>query len=113
MYSNRVDPDEEQEHDQDHRSRLSIWKRFIAAMNELKRSRQAWDSRAREDAMWNILTDPTKTGRQWSEEEFFETGRKEITALMDYLCGLGVAIQRDAVVLDFGCGIGRLSQALA
>ena len=45
-------------------------------------------------------------------EAFFETGVQEIEAVLAYVEGLGVEIQF-GTALDFGCGVGRLSQALA
>src|SRR5207244_5372763 len=57
-------------------------------------------------------SDPEKRGNKWSVEEFFETGTREIRALMDYLASLRIdGSKRKA--LDFGCGAGRLTQALA
>jgi 2-polyprenyl-3-methyl-5-hydroxy-6-metoxy-1,4-benzoquinol methylase len=71
-----------------------------------------WDEFGKRDAMWAILSDPEKRGNRWKEEEFFETGVKETSELMAYIQSLGVSISRHKA-LDFGCGIGRLSQALA
>jgi SAM-dependent methyltransferase len=58
--------------------------------------------------MWGVLTRPEK----WEEDEFFATGATEIAAVMAYLDSLGVPKQRRRA-LDFGCGVGRLSRALA
>lgn len=62
--------------------------------------------------MWAILTDPSKRGNRWSPEEFFESGRQDIKTILERLksAGLPIAFGR---ALDFGCGIGRLTQALA
>lgn len=73
---------------------------------------QYWDRHARYDPLWAILSDPSKTGRQWSLNDFLETGRREISLLMYQLRGLGIEVPRDAA-LDFGCGVGRLTQPLA
>jgi trans-aconitate methyltransferase len=50
--------------------------------------------------------------RRWEPGAFFETGRKEIDELMRYACSLGVELGRGRA-LDFGCGVGRLTRALA
>ena len=71
-----------------------------------------WDALGRGDPLWAILTDPSKKGNRWRLDEFFETGVREIDALFEYIGALGVE-NRKARALDFGCGVGRLTQALA
>jgi SAM-dependent methyltransferase len=71
-----------------------------------------WDRQARSDPMWAILTDPAKAGGQWDPEEFFATGIREVAVFMDQAAAWGVPASR-RTALDFGCGIGRLTQALA
>jgi SAM-dependent methyltransferase len=71
-----------------------------------------WESHAQYDPLWAILSDPTKQGRRWDLNEFFETGSKEISVLLYRLAELGIPIARGHA-LDFGCGVGRLTQALA
>ena len=70
-----------------------------------------WEAAARRDPLWAILSDPSKKGR-WELREFFETGRREISLLLYQLKQLGHPPQSGRA-LDFGCGVGRLSQALA
>jgi SAM-dependent methyltransferase len=71
-----------------------------------------WEHAARQDPLWAILSDPTKRGRRWDLAAFFETGRREISLLLYQLQQFGHLpdIRR---ALDFGCGVGRLTQALA
>jgi SAM-dependent methyltransferase len=71
-----------------------------------------WDRHARHDPLWAILSDPTKKGRQWDLRSFFETGAREISLLMYLLRDLQVEFSH-AAALDFGCGVGRLTQSLA
>ena len=71
-----------------------------------------WERHARRDPLWAILTDPTKKGRQWDLDRFFETGAREISLALYELARFDVAITRTNA-LDFGCGVGRLTQALA
>jgi SAM-dependent methyltransferase len=78
----------------------------------LKELQQHWDHFGEKDAMYAILTDPEKTGNRWSEDEFFATGKSEVGALMKSVEPLGYPLSRETA-LDFGCGAGRLSQALA
>jgi SAM-dependent methyltransferase len=80
---------------------------------DLDTIRDGWDHAAREDAMGNIVTLPQYQGGGWPEDEFFAHGQREIDALLDHLDGLGLRGPRRDRALDFGCGVGRLTQALA
>lgn len=78
----------------------------------LRHLKRTWDALARRDPLWAILTLPEKRGGRWDLDEFFAWGRDEISALLDYLNTLGVEVRRGKA-LDFGCGVGRLTRALA
>lgn len=71
-----------------------------------------WEEFARTDPLWSILSDDDKLGNRWDVGAFFETGRAEIRSVMDELVQRGLCPMRRCA-LDFGCGVGRLSQALA
>ena len=71
-----------------------------------------WDRQAHADPMWAILTDPKKAGGRWDQEEFFATGVHEVGIFMNRAAAWGAPAARRSA-LDFGCGIGRLTQALA
>jgi ubiquinone/menaquinone biosynthesis C-methylase UbiE len=49
---------------------------------------------------------------RWDVEEFFETGRREIEYLIRDIGALDAGFARGRA-LDFGCGVGRLTQPLA
>ncbi len=70
-----------------------------------------WDEFGKQDPLWAILTDPRYRGNRWDPDKFFETGRNQVQALMAEVDRLGVSIPRGRA-LDFGCGVGRLTQAL-
>ena len=70
-----------------------------------------WTDLGQNDAMWVVLTDPNKKGGRWTEREFFENGREEISRVMQQLKEAKIPIHFGKA-LDFGCGLGRLSQAL-
>jgi SAM-dependent methyltransferase len=74
--------------------------------------RRHWDAFGRTDPLWAILTSADKKGNRWSVEEFLQTGRTEIASLIRYLDDRGLAANRRRA-LDFGCGAGRLTHALA
>lgn len=61
--------------------------------------------------MNSILTRPSGFPR-WQSQEFSETGRAEIDVLLADLGSLAPTLSRRRA-LDFGCGLGRLTSALA
>jgi SAM-dependent methyltransferase len=79
---------------------------------ELDELQRHWDTFGRRDPLGAILTDPDRLGQRWDEAEFLKTGQEEIAAALDHARRLGVPRQRRRA-LDFGCGAGRLTQALA
>jgi ubiquinone/menaquinone biosynthesis C-methylase UbiE len=79
---------------------------------EIQELRRHWDGLGREDPLFAILTVPGKAGGRWEAEEFFATGRQQVEQIFQELDALGVKVKR-GVALDFGCGVGRLTQALA
>jgi len=78
----------------------------------LKKIAGNWETLARYDPLWSILTDPSKTGNRWSEKEFFATGEREVAQLIDYLQSLSLKTSGERA-LDFGCGVGRVTQPLS
>jgi SAM-dependent methyltransferase len=78
---------------------------------KLRSQQDQWDQLGRTDPLWAILTDPEKRNGGWDEAAFFATGQNEIAELMARAVALGLpACRRTA--LDFGCGVGRATQAL-
>ena len=73
---------------------------------------KAWNEAGKADPFWAVLSDPEKKGNRWKIDEFFQTGVAEIDGLIRYLESLRLELPRQRA-LDFGCGPGRLSQALA
>lgn len=78
---------------------------------ELKELQRHWNRLGETDPFWAVLTDPTKRGRKWRPDEFFQRGEREIAEVMENVERLGVQLARRRA-LDFGCGVGRLTQAL-
>lgn len=79
--------------------------------SSLKDVQETWERLAQIDPLWAVLSEPEKLGGKWSADEFLRTGEAEITALVSELQGHGFDTLGSA--LDFGCGAGRLSIALA
>lgn len=71
-----------------------------------------WDAWGREDPLWAITTFDDKRGNRWNLDEFMQTGERDVTALMAFIDTLGLDLERGRA-LDFGCGVGRLTQPLS
>jgi len=78
---------------------------------QLARDRRDWEDLGKLDPFWAVLTDSGKNNT-WDLDEFFRTGERDIASLMAQAERLGRPGERKAA-LDFGCGVGRLTQALA
>lgn len=78
----------------------------------LERHKEDWERLAEVDAMWAVLTAPDQRGGGWDADEFFATGRAEIEQVLAVVDGLELPLERGRT-LDFGCGVGRLTRALA
>lgn len=76
------------------------------------RLRKQWEALGSTDPYWAVLTHPDKKGARWNKDEFFETGVVEIGELEARLAKLAL-IPKRGVALDYGCGVGRLTRALA
>lgn len=81
-------------------------------MITLDKLRNDWENLAERDALWAILTDSKKAGRKWEVAEFMATGEAEISTVMTYLTWIGCLPDCEGMALDFGCGVGRLKQAI-
>jgi len=82
-------------------------------MNDhLIESQRYWDQHAESDPLWTVLAFPDKSGGRWTLQEFMKTGEREIALLFHRLAALQIE-QPARRALDFGCGVGRLTQALA
>lgn len=74
--------------------------------------KKTYEKLGRDDPFYAVLTVDRFRGNRWDTAEFFSTGRTEISGVLDYVKTLGVSLSPGRA-LDFGCGVGRLSQALA
>jgi SAM-dependent methyltransferase len=69
----------------------------------LPRLRRHWNELERRDPLWAVLTSPGKQDNKWEVDEFLQTGRAEITALMAYLDARGVDVPRQLHADVPGC----------
>jgi len=78
----------------------------------LDHTKKTYEKLGRDDPFYAVLTVPRFRHNRWDPQEFFLTGEHEIRDVLHYLSSVGLSFTRGKS-LDFGCGVGRLSQALA
>jgi SAM-dependent methyltransferase len=71
-----------------------------------------WDELAKADPLWAVLTEADKQGKRWTPEAFYSTGVADVEADLAQVALLQPVLPKRSA-LDFGCGAGRLTQALA
>ncbi len=76
-------------------------------------TKKNWEGLAQKDPYWAVCTHPDKTGQKWDQASFFLTGKREIDTVFKALEPKGFLPPHRDRALDFGCGLGRLSRALA
>jgi SAM-dependent methyltransferase len=80
-------------------------------MSKLSHQRD-WEDLAGLDPLWAIMSAPEKRYSRWQHSQFFATGQAEVAETLAWTQRHGLPSERrDA--LDFGCGVGRLTRALA
>ena len=78
----------------------------------LEHVRKTYEEWGREDPFQAVLTRKSRAKGGWDPAEFFRTGEREVGQVMERLRELGLEAGGGRA-LDFGSGLGRLSQALA
>ena len=76
-----------------------------------KQLQKTWDALGREDPLWAVMSHREMKGNRWKLEDFLHTGEREIADALHHAESLHPGLRRGHA-LDFGCGVGRLSQAL-
>ncbi len=71
-----------------------------------------WTGLAKKSPFWAILSQPGAEEASWDAEAFFRDGRAFAEVVALHLKSLDLDPARDRA-LDFGCGLGRLTQAMA
>lgn len=71
--------------------------------------RDFWDERAREDAFY-FVDNRIKYKDPAEEERFWEMGRSDLDRLLG---AVDVVLEPDWVVVEIGCGVGRLTRVIA
>lgn len=78
----------------------------------MKHVLKSWESLAKHDPLWAIMSHPDKKDNKWEMDEFMETGQSEVSGFLETINRILPGLPRKRA-LDFGCGAGRLTQALA
>ena len=79
---------------------------------ELNKLSSTWNQFGKDDPLWSILGADGKRNNNWDVEDFFKTGDSEVEEVMS--CLRTNANELDlGKALDFGCGVGRCTQAFA
>jgi SAM-dependent methyltransferase len=78
----------------------------------LGRQERDWDDLALVDPLWAVLSEAQPGDRGWQLDRFFERGEADVESVLRVAQELGWQA-RTSSALDFGCGVGRLTRALA
>jgi 2-polyprenyl-3-methyl-5-hydroxy-6-metoxy-1,4-benzoquinol methylase len=84
-----------------------------ASESTLRLTARTWETWANKDPYYSILSEHKAIRGRWNLDEFFATGRKEIDLVFAHCGEIGIELPTGGAALDFGCGVGRLSRALA
>jgi SAM-dependent methyltransferase len=78
----------------------------------MRAERREWEELAELDPLWAVLSEPDRKGGRWDLDAFLATGELEVARRLARLAELGLP-ERWERALDFGCGVGRITRALA
>jgi SAM-dependent methyltransferase len=77
----------------------------------VEKMRREWDERAKENARYYVAT----ARSEWSDDEYFESGRQNV--YHEILTDMGNVCRgkdpKEMTVLEIGCGSGRITRTLA
>lgn len=79
---------------------------------ELAEVKRTWEMLGAHDPMWAALTRPEARGGRWDSVAFLASGEDILLWIEQRMAALDLVPQRNHA-LDFGCGPGRLTAALA
>jgi len=82
----------------------------VVSSQEFDELRRTWQTLGTDDPLWAILTDSDRRQGRWDLDEFLHRGEIDVARYERLLSDAGHT-GRFGSVLDFGCGVGRLSLA--
>jgi ubiquinone/menaquinone biosynthesis C-methylase UbiE len=71
-----------------------------------------WNALAELDPLWTILSAPEKKFGKWDPDEFFKTGEREAERVLAICKAKRINVSYGKL-LDFGCGVGRMTRAFS
>jgi SAM-dependent methyltransferase len=79
------------------------------------RTKRTWTTLGEDRPFHSVLTDDRFSPQRVAafESEFWESGELEAKTFIDYLASLGAPSVADATLIEFGCGVGRVTVPLA
>lgn len=78
---------------------------------QLEQLKQTWSKLGADDPFWAVVSHDNKRNGKWDVESFLETGRANVQYYHQLMALHAAAPEHFDSVLDFGCGVGRLSLA--
>lgn len=84
---------------------------MIKLPQDLSEIQKNWDDLGNRDPFYAIASKKGKKDGKWDKQEFFQTGIDEIEYIMKEIKQLNIKISHTRA-LDFGCGVGRITQPL-
>lgn len=82
----------------------------MSSSHDAQRLQATWEQWASTDPLFAILSDPAKRGGKWNLQEFMAH-----TPELDFALGVAEShglLHGRSSAIDFGCGVGRMTQAL-
>lgn len=77
----------------------------------LNRLKSTWEELGRVDPLWAVLVRPERRHGKWPIDDFLATAEEHVNEVISQLKARDLRLGDR--VLDFGCGVGRLSNTLA
>ncbi len=76
---------------------------------------RSWQRFGEEQPFWSVLTSPQYRDQpeQTAIDQFFATGKVEIERFKKNLTRVGLSLEGHRTCLEYGCGLGRVTQHLA
>ena len=77
---------------------------------------KTWETLGSEDPLWAVYSEPGKEKRGWETDPFFASGDPTAQTIQERLESFGAERPSSSTpknLLDFGCGVGRMSRAWA
>ena len=82
----------------------------------IRNVQQVWASFGSNEPYWSVLVSPaflTAAMNAQSEEVFYQSGRGDCDNFAAVCARNGINMPKDGLVVDFGCGVGRLGEHLS